>query len=203
MPDLSKFFLTWFPIPLAFIIGATPFGLLVGKMKGIDIREHGSGNIGSTNVLRTLGKPVGIFVLVLDVLKGLVPVLIAKMLSDNTTLHILTAAAAILGHNYTFWLKFKGGKGIATTAGAMLLIIPIALVTSLSTWIVVTKTTRFVSLGSIAAAIAIPVTIMIQNLISGKWSVPILVFGFFLCGMAIWRHRENIARLRRGEENRF
>lgn len=121
MAGLTEIIQHWWPVPLAIFIGATPFGFLVGKMKGIDIREHGSGNIGSTNVLRTLGKPVGAAVLALDVLKGLVPVLIVKLVSDNSILHIATAMAAILGHNYTFWLKFKGGKGIATTAGALLL----------------------------------------------------------------------------------
>ncbi len=193
----------WWTVPLAFIVGATPFGLIVGKLKGIDIREHGSGNIGATNVLRTLGKPIGITVLVLDILKGLVPVLIAMLISDNSILHIATAVAAILGHNYSFWLKFKGGKGIATTSGAMLLIITIPLVVSILAWLIVLKTSRYVSVASIVAAIAIPLTIIVQNVISGSWDVPIFVFGCFLCLMAIWRHRSNIVRLRRGEESRF
>ncbi len=193
----------WWPVPLAVFIGATPFGFLVGKLKGIDIREHGSGNIGSTNILRTLGKPVGIVVLILDVLKGLVPVLIAKMISDNSILHIATAMAAILGHNYTFWLKFKGGKGIATTAGSMLLLITIPLALSLAAWLVVLQISRYVSLASIVAALVIPVVIAIQNLISGDWDIPIFVFGLFLCFMALWRHRSNIVRLRQGDEPRF
>jgi len=204
MSGLAVIFLTWFPVPLAFLIGATPFGFLVGKMRGIDIREHGSGNIGATNVLRTLGKPVGMTVLVLDILKGLIPVLIAKWTdNDNSVLYILTAIAAILGHNYTFWLQFKGGKGIATTSGAMLLVIPLPLVVAVSTWLIVLKATRYVSVASISAAIAIPVTITIQNLISGDWDIAVFILGIFVCFMAVWRHRSNIRRLLRGEESRF
>ena len=203
MSEFAEIIQNWWPVPLAVFIGATPFGFLAGKLKGIDIREHGSGNIGSTNVLRSLGKPVGVVVLILDVLKGLVPVLIAKMISDNSILHIATAMAAILGHNYTFWLKFKGGKGIATTAGAMLLLITIPLALSLTAWLVVLQISRYVSLASIVAALVIPVVIAIQNMISGTWDIPIFVFGLFLCFMAVWRHRSNIVRLHKGEEPRF
>lgn len=203
MSEFAEIIQNWWPVPLAVFIGATPFGFLAGKLKGIDIREHGSGNIGSTNVLRSLGKPVGVVVLILDVLKGLVPVLIAKMISDNSILHIATAMAAILGHNYTFWLKFKGGKGIATTAGAMLLLITIPLALSLTAWLVVLQISRYVSLASIVAALVIPVVIAIQNMISGTWDIPIFVFGLFLCFMAVWRHRSNIVRLRQGDEPRF
>ncbi len=193
------------PLLLAYVIGATPFGLIIGKMRGVDIREHGSGNIGATNVLRTLGKPAGIFCLILDILKGMVPVLIARhFFPDNSLLHIFTAIAAILGHNYTFWLKFKGGKGIATTAGAMAPVIPIPLLVAIIAWIVFLLVTRYVSVASIAAAVAIPVTIFVQQfLIEERLNLPILIFGCFLCVMAVWRHRSNIARLRSGEENRF
>jgi len=203
MSEFTEIIQNWWPVPLAYFLAATPFGYLAGKLKGIDIREHGSGNIGSTNVLRTLGKPVGVTVLILDVLKGVVPVLIAKFVSDNSILHIAAAMAAILGHNYTFWLNFKGGKGIATTAGAMLLLITIPLAISLSTWLIVLKISRYVSLASIAAALAIPVVIAVQNVISGTWDIPIFVFGLFLCFMAIWRHRSNIVRLHKGDEPRL
>jgi len=201
--SFSEFFQEWWPVLLAYVIGATPFGLLVGKMKGIDIREHGSGNIGATNVLRTLGKPIGYSVLALDVLKGLVPVLIAKAVTDQSIVHIATAVAAILGHNYTFWLKFKGGKGIATTAGAMAPIIPFALITAVLSWLVLLKTTRYVSVASIGAAIAIPLTVSIRFLIRGEWDWVIFGFGLLICLLAIWKHRVNIKRLLAGEELRF
>ncbi|MDF1755353.1 MAG: glycerol-3-phosphate 1-O-acyltransferase PlsY [Verrucomicrobiales bacterium] len=202
MPDFSDP-LNWLCILLGYLIGATPFGLIAGKMKGIDIRQHGSGNIGATNVLRTLGKPVGITVLILDILKGMIPVIISMWLSDNTIVHIATAIATILGHNFTFWLKFKGGKGIATTAGAMILLIPIPAVVSILSWIIFFKVTRYVSIGSIAAALALPIVGTIQAIVTGDWNRPILIFCTVLCVMAIWKHRGNIQRLMKGEEPRF
>ena len=203
MPDFTTLFQEYWPVLVAYLVGATPFGFLTGKMKGIDIREHGSGNIGATNVLRVLGKPVGITVLVLDVMKGLIPVIVAKLVSDSSLIHIATAMAAILGHNYTFWLGFKGGKGIATTGGAILPIMPWALIAAVLGWIIVLKLSRYVSLASIAAALIIPLTLVVENLITGTWEWNIFGFGIFVGLLAIWKHRSNIGRLLRGEENRF
>ncbi|MEM7600304.1 MAG: glycerol-3-phosphate 1-O-acyltransferase PlsY [Verrucomicrobiota bacterium] len=203
MSELSEFFSQWWPALLAYVVGATPFGFLAGKIKGIDIRDHGSGNIGATNVLRTLGKPVGISVLVLDIFKGMVPVIMAKVVSDQSILHIATAIAAILGHNYTFWLNFKGGKGIATTAGAVIPILTIPILAAIAAWLITLKLTRYVSVASIAAALAIPITLSLQNLISGEWDWIVFGLAAFVCVLAIWKHRANIQRLRRGEENRF
>ena len=203
MPDFTTLFQEYWPVLVAYLVGATPFGVLTGKMKGIDIREHGSGNIGATNVLRVLGKPVGITVLVLDVMKGLIPVIVAKLVSDSSLIHIATAMAAILGHNYTFWLGFKGGKGIATTGGAILPIMPWALIAAVLGWIIVLKLSRYVSLASIAAALIIPLTLVVENLITGTWEWNIFGFGIFVGLLAIWKHRSNIGRLLRGEENRF
>jgi len=191
------------PILLAYAVGATPFGFLAAKAKGIDIRQHGSGNIGATNVLRVLGKPLGYSVLAADVCKGLLPVLLAKAVSDSSFVVIGTAVAAILGHNYTFWLGFKGGKGIATTAGAIAPIILIPLVVAVISWIILLKTTRYVSIGSIAAALCLPTVNAIENLCRGTWDWPIFGFAFFAGSLAIWKHRGNIRRLLRGEEPRF
>lgn len=203
MSNFSEILATCWPVLLAFVIGATPFGFLAGKMKGIDIRDHGSGNIGATNVLRTLGKPIGIPVLVLDILKGMVPVVIALKVSQSSSVPIATAVAAILGHNYTFWLRFKGGKGIATTGGALLPLLPLPLVISIVLWIVTLKVTRYVSVASIVAALTIPTVFVIQSLVAGTWDFPLLGLTLFVCILAIWKHRSNIGRLRRGEENRF
>lgn len=192
----------WWIVLAAYILGATPFGFLAGRMRGIDIRKHGSGNIGATNVVRTLGKPVGITVLIFDICKGLVPVLIAKSLSDSSVLHIAAAIAAILGHNYTFWLKFKGGKGIATTGGAILPLMPFALLAAAIVWMIVYLIYRYVSLASLAAAVTIPLTIVARFAISGDRNAVVLGFGIFVCVLAIWKHRSNIGRLRRGEELR-
>jgi glycerol-3-phosphate acyltransferase PlsY len=136
-------------------------------------------------------------------LKGLLPVLLAQAVSDSSAIHIATAVAAILGHNYTFWLGFKGGKGIATTAGAILPILPWALLAAVLGWILVLLVTRYVSLASIAAALIIPIELAVESWITGKWNAAVVGFGLFVCILAIWKHRANIARLRRGEENRF
>lgn len=203
MPDPTALLQEAWPILAAYLIGATPFGYLAGKVRGIDIRQHGSGNIGATNVLRVLGKPIGYTVLFLDMLKGLVPVLIATRASDATAIHIATAVAAILGHNYTFWLGFKGGKGIATTGGAILPLIPWALLVAVTGWVLALLVTRYVSVASICAALLIPATLAVQMFWTGPWNPGIFAFGLFVCVLAIWKHRSNIGRLRRGEENRF
>lgn len=201
MPDFSQP-INWICILLGYVIGATPFGLIAGRMKGIDIREHGSGNIGATNVGRILGKKVGVTVLVLDILKGMLPVAISLMLTDNSLIHVATAIATVMGHNYTFWLKFKGGKGIATTAGAMILLIPIPATLSILGWNIAVRVTRYVSVASIVAAVTIPVAAFIKAAITKDWDWPILAFSLIVCVLAIWKHRSNIQRLRNGEEPR-
>ena len=193
----------WICIALGYFIGSTPIGLLAGKLKGIDVRDHGSGNIGATNVLRTLGKPIGIAVLILDIIKGIFPVMFANGLADNQIIPVATALATILGHNFTFWLKFKGGKGIATTAGTMLPLVPLALVVAITCWIIAVITTRYVSVGSIVAAAVIPIVVVLQSLFRGNWNLPVLIYCFLLAGLAIWKHRSNIERLRNGTEARF
>lgn len=193
----------WVCMLIGYFIGSTPIGLLAGKMKGIDIRDHGSGNIGATNVLRTLGKPVGITVLVFDILKGIIPVLIAMALSEEPVVHVAAAIATILGHNFTFWLKFKGGKGIATTAGTMLPLVPIALLVSVALWIILFKGTRYVSIASIAAAVVIPIVEFIRAMITSTWNWPVLIYCLILSILAVWKHRSNIKRLMDGTESRF
>lgn len=203
MPPLTEILQNWWPVAFAYVFGATPFGFLAGKINGIDIRDHGSGNIGATNVLRTLGKPVGITVLVLDIFKGVIPVLIARGVSDHSAVHIATALAAIFGHNYTFWLGFKGGKGVATTAGAVLPILPVSITAAAIVWIVLFLATRYVSIASIFAALTIPVAFSIRHALSGDWDWIVFGFALFVSILAVWKHRSNIGRLLRGEENRF
>ena len=190
-------------IVAAYLIGSIPFGFLAGKMRGIDIRDHGSGNIGATNVLRTLGKPVGISVLILDVAKGAVPVLLAQRFSDSSLIPIVTAVATILGHNYTCFLGFKGGKGIATSAGALAPLLPIPMLVALLLWIVLFFGTRYVSVASIGAAASLPITL--GMLFATQKSRDWILFGFtaLLAVLAVWRHRPNIQKLRNGTENRF
>ena len=196
-------FTTGILIFTGYLIGSIPFGYLAGKLRGIDIREHGSGNIGATNVLRTLGKPIGIPVLILDVLKGVLPVLIAKHFSDQSLVYILVAFATIMGHNYTLWLRFKGGKGIATSAGALIPLIALPLGIAVLIWAALFFTTRYVSIASIGSAIAIPIVTVIQQSLQNEWNIAMLSFTVVLAVLAVWKHRGNIRKLCNGTENRF
>jgi glycerol-3-phosphate acyltransferase PlsY len=194
-------------ILVGYVVGSTPFGYIAGRMKGIDIREHGSKNIGSTNVLRVLGKGIGYPVFALDVLKGVVPVLLARIYAQDVEpvglVPALTSIATILGHNYTFWLGFKGGKGIATSAGALLPIMPFTILAAVTLWVVTFLTTRYVSLGSIVAALTLPASFLIQGVSTGAWNWPLLGLASLIGGLAVFKHRANIERLRRGTENKF
>ena len=193
----------------AYLLGSIPTGFLVAQAKGVDIRAVGSGNIGATNVLRTLGKPAGILVLFVDALKGwLAVVVLARLVllalaptADTTTLEvcqIIAAICAILGHNYTCWLHFKGGKGIATSAGVLLALVPWALVTILVIWIIVFASTRYVSLGSIAASAALP----FASWVTHESLTKVVVTGA-MGVLAIYKHKGNIQRLLNGTEPRF
>lgn len=187
---------------LAYLIGSVPFGLLLAKTRGKDIRTLGSGNIGATNVLRCLGKPLGITCFILDVLKGYLPAfffpIIGKLQTDFPGIGILFGTAAILGHNFPVFLKFKGGKGVATSAGVLLGVAPLAVVIGLATWVIVFKTSGYVSLGSIVAA----VIVILAGWIVGYSTVTAVALTL-LGGLTIWRHRSNIQRLRDGTENKF
>jgi acyl phosphate:glycerol-3-phosphate acyltransferase len=191
----------------SYLLGSIPFGLLAAKLKGIDIREHGSGNIGSTNVLRVLGKGIGWTVCALDVLKGVLPVLLARIYAQDAEpvglVPALTCIATILGHNYTFWLGFKGGKGIATSAGALLPIMPVTIVVAVILWIITFVTTRYVSLGSLVASVTLPTSFLIQGIVTGNWQWPLLGLGALAGGLAIYKHRANVQRLLNGTESKF
>ncbi len=190
---------------LAYLLGSVPFGLLIAKTRGKDIRTLGSGNIGATNVLRCLGKPLGITCFVLDVLKGCVPAalfpILGKTLCPDAVgpgIGILFGAAAILGHNFPVFLKFKGGKGVATSAGVLLGVAPLAVGIGLLTWLIVFFVSGYVSLGSIIAAAAVVVT----GWVAGYGTVTAGALTL-LGALAVWRHRANIQRLLAGTENKF
>jgi glycerol-3-phosphate acyltransferase PlsY len=192
----------------AYFLGSIPTGYLVTRAKGIDIRTVGSGNIGATNVFRILGKPAGIFVLVFDGLKGyaacawLCDWLLAWLgvsLSDAELYRVLAGIAAVLGHNYTCWLRFKGGKGIATSAGVYFALAPWAAGIAVAAFILALLLTRYVSIGSIAASVALPTAVWCLpncNLLLG---IVTTVLGL----MAIYKHKSNIKRLMAGTESRL
>jgi glycerol-3-phosphate acyltransferase PlsY len=188
----------------AFLLGSIPTGYLVARAKGVDIRQHGSGNIGATNVFRTLGKPLGIFVFLVDALKGFAAVWLAAQFSDGSDwAGIVAAVAVIAGHNYTPWLGFKGGKGIATSAGVLLALMPWAVLAIAVVWVLVFKISRYVSLASICAAAALPVAVGLLWFSGCGGNGPLLAFSLAISALAIWRHRTNIQRLRAGTESRF
>ena len=185
----------------AYLIGSIPFGLLIAKTKGLDIRKQGSGNIGATNVLRCLGKPLGITCFVLDVLKGYLPAfvfpMVGKIGADFPSIGILFGAAAILGHNFPIFLKFKGGKGIATSAGVLLGVAPLAVGLGILTWAIIFFISGYVSLGSIIAALVVAIVGWLRYDITTALALTLLG------ALAIYRHRENIKRLINGTENKF
>jgi glycerol-3-phosphate acyltransferase PlsY len=194
-------------IIVAYLIGSFPAAYVFGKvLKNIDIREYGSGNVGATNVFRTVGRIPGIIVLVIDFLKGLlvvtiIPVILARFMPDEILpayVYILLGAAVIAGHIWTIFLKFKGGKGVATTAGVMAGLAPLLMAACLLVWIVVFAVWRYVSLASIIAATALP----IFAVFSGK-SLSLVIFCSILCIVGIYSHRSNIRRLIRGKEKKL
>jgi glycerol-3-phosphate acyltransferase PlsY len=190
-----------------YLLGSIPTGYLVARAKGIDIRTVGSGNIGATNAFRILGKPAGIFVLVVDGLKGFaacswladfVVQLFAVAPEQIENLRIVAGICAILGHNFTCWLKFKGGKGIATSAGVYFALAPLAAGIALGTWIIVFALGRYVSVASIAAAVALPTAVWLTN---GSRFLGIVTTALGL--LAIYKHKSNIQRLLNGTERRL
>jgi glycerol-3-phosphate acyltransferase PlsY len=195
-----------FVVLAAYVLGSTPSGYLAGRARGIDIRTIGSGNIGATNVFRVLGRTAGIAVLTADALKGFV----AARFVPALALHIFAASGArrenlalaagvgaILGHMFTCWLRFKGGKGIATSGGVVMAWAPEACLTALALWGLVIAATRYVSLASIAAALVLPFAVWFWN---GSPTMTCVMSALSL--LAIYKHKANIQRLLKGAENR-
>ena len=182
---------------VAYLLGSIPFALIAGKLHGVDLRTTGSGNLGATNVFRTLGRTAGITVMVLDIAKGAAAVLVAVALTDNPW-PLVAGALAILGHVFPVWTNFKGGKGVAVGAGALIGLVPAASGVLIVLWFVIVLTTRYVSIASIVCAIA---AAPLAWAFGAPWSYVafIALAGLFV----IWKHRENIVRLSRGEENRI
>jgi glycerol-3-phosphate acyltransferase PlsY len=181
----------------AYLLGSMPFGFWIGRLMGHDLRVEGSGNTGATNALRVLGKEVGILVMVLDIGKGTLAVVIASQLGGTGT-EVLAATAAVLGHAFPVFLRFRGGKAVATGAGAMLGLAPITAVIAFTVWIAVIGLTRYVSLASLIAAVLFPILAIAFD---EPW--PVIAFTLCAASFVFWRHRANIARLRAGKERRL
>ena len=195
----------------AYLLGAIPFGFLVARTKGVDNRTVGSRNIGATNVARCLGRKWGYVTFACDFLKGFLPAALFPVAAsalgapaDPHSLAVACGCTSVAGHNWPVFLRFKGGKGVATSAGALLAIAPLAVIVGLAAWFLVFKTTRFVSLASIIAAVAISCAAWLLHalrLTSSGLIVPSALT--LLAALSIWRHRANIDRLRKGTESRF
>ena len=204
-------------IVCAYFAGSIPFGVVIAKIKGVDIRKHGSKNIGATNVWRVLGKKLGLACFLLDLLKGALPVLIVGSVAGlvgqsiqqtGTTdmlLWICVALTSLLGHMYSPWLKFGGGKGVATTFGSMIALWPLLTVPVLLAflaWLITLQTTKTISLASLVAALVLfgdaVATVFMGTTLEHAWPI-LAVTGFIAC-MVFWKHRSNIGRIIRGEE---
>jgi glycerol-3-phosphate acyltransferase PlsY len=195
----------------SYLLGSIPFGYLAGRLAGTDIRQVGSCNVGATNVVRVLGKRYGYPVFVLDVLKGFGAARISMMLAPGRPpewnspemFGILAAISSVLGHLYPPWLKFKGGKGVATSAGALLALAPVATLIGVAVWVIVFWVTRYVSLASVTAAVVLPLVILVVSWRDQNKLEPLVFSSACVAAIVVWRHRSNLSRLMRGTEPRF
>ena len=195
----------------SYLLRAIPFGYLAGRLRGIDILQTGSGNVGATNVVRVLGKRYGYPVFALDLLKGFGAVKISMLLAPGRPTEwnslemfgIVAAICSVLGHVYSPWLKFHGGKGVATSAGALLALTPVATLIGVGVWVIVFWATRYVSLASIAAAVVLPIVIPLVASHDDNSRKLLTYSCVFVAALVIWRHRSNLSRLMRGSEPRF
>jgi len=216
-------------IALAYIIGSIPFGVIIARCMGVDIREHGSKNIGATNVGRVIGKPFGLLCFALDFGKGAVPVFTAGWVTgvlaeplmnvDTSALWMwmLVAVASVLGHMYSIFLLFTGGKGVATGFGAMVSmysVLTFPALAALAVWIIVARVTRYVSLASMLAVAALPIGCVVRVALAGTTehdsfiekmmlAHPSIVVTLVLAVLVVFKHRTNIARLRAGTEGKI
>jgi glycerol-3-phosphate acyltransferase PlsY len=195
----------------SYLLGSIPAGYLAGQIAGIDIQRTGSGNIGATNVTRALGKRYGYPVFAVDFLKGFgavkFSILIATRVrpewSSPEMFGIVAAISSVIGHSFPVWLKFKGGKGVATSAGALFGLMPVGAVIGAAIWILIFWLTRYVSVASIATAVALPFVIFIRTWLNQTRGKELFYSSIFLAAFVVWRHRSNLSRLMRGREQRF
>lgn len=185
-------------VALSFLIGSIPFGDIIARIKGIDIGKVGSGNIGATNVLRSVGKIPAILTLVGDIMKGTVAVAIARYMVNDPLLEGAAGLAAVAGHNFSIFLRFKGGKGVATSIGVLLVYAPKVALFTIAVWLAVAVITRYSSLGALVSFAALPLAMYLFNGIKEKMIVSLLI-----AGLLILRHKANIKRLLKGTESRI
>lgn len=186
----------------SYLLGSIPFGLIVSKLKGIDIRLHGSKNIGATNVFRVLGKKWGLITFLFDAVKGFIPSFFFPLFLKNNELHdigVIYGVLSILGHTFSIFLKFKGGKGVATSAGVLIGIIPYGVLIGIFSWIVCLSLSKYVSVSSIVASLVVLLVVILDE--SASLVLEILMFSITI--LIIFLHKENIKRLFEGTENKI
>lgn len=191
-------------VALAYLLGSLPNGLYVAKMKNVDIRNEGSKNTGATNVFRVMGAKFGIFVLILDALKGFLPLFLAEKFGIEGNILVLIGVTAVIGHTFSPFLNFKGGKGVATSLGIFLYLTPVPMLITLLMFFIVVGISKYVSLGSVLASIMLPLLILIMPVnekLGNKWVV--FLISALLGAYIIYKHRTNIERLKNGTENKF
>lgn len=182
---------------LGYLVGSVPFAFLLARRRGIDVRAAGSGNVGASNVFRTTGKLVGFVVALLDVIKGAAVVVVAHRLTADPSVGAWAGVAAIVGHIYPVWLRFKGGKGVATTCGVFVVLAPLPAAWLAPVFAALLWVSRYVSIASIGvAALLGPATYVAQAPAAVVWA------GFFVGALVVYRHRPNVARLQAGTERR-
>lgn len=196
---------------LGYLFGSFPSGYFAGRIAGVDVRSLGSGNIGATNVLRVLGKKWGYTVFFLDAFKGFATVRLSLFLAERLPaarphavyFAILAGVICVIGHTVPVWLRFKGGKGVATSAGVVFGLMPLAAVMIFLVWVIVFEITRYVSVASLVAASALPVAVALLIHWGIVESFGLLYFSTILAVLVVWRHRSNFSRLLKGTEQRF
>ena len=196
---------------LSYLIGSFPTGYLVGRLAGIDIRKIGTGNIGATNVLRVLGKPCGYTVFVFDFVKGTIAVTLSILIvsrvrplfHETELVGIITGVLCVIGHSYPVWLGFKGGKGVATSLGVLFGLMPVAALVVVLVWLITFLVTKYVSVASIVAAIALPAAVFAMVHVRKTNGITLVYFSICLTVLIIWRHRSNLSRLMKGTEQSF
>ena len=196
---------------VSYLLGSIPAGYIAGRIAGIDIRHAGSGNIGATNVTRVLGKRYGYPVFIVDFVKGLMAVSMsiliekrAQPVSAPTELFgIVAAISCVIGHAFPVWLSFKGGKGVATSMGALFGLMPFVALIGIAVWVITFEATRYVSVASMTAALAVPISIFILMPLKQTGGAVLLYFSICLAALVVFRHRSNLSRLVRGTEPRF
>ena len=186
------------PSHSAYLVGSIPFAYLLSRHQGIDLRRTGSGNVGASNVLRTSGVRAAVLAMVLDGIKGTIAVLMAQVLSAGPVAAVAAACAAVVGHVYPIWLRFRGGKGVATAAGAFAVLAPEALGVAAFVFLLVVVVTRFISVGSIAGALTLTLVAALSD-VPGAVAIGASVSTLII----IYRHRENLTRLVAGTERRI